>query len=311
MHQSLAASSVRQRSSFKRRMSIWRRRLVPYTFLTPFYLLFLLFLCAPLVYAFYLSLFTDRLVGGTVFSGIQNYLRAFRDGAFWEGVGHMLLLGIVQIPLMLGLALIFSFLIDAKTTPLRRLFRIGFFLPYAIPSVIAALLWGYLYGPSFGLFTQIEQALHLPTINLLNATWILPSIGNIVTWQYTGYNMIIIYAALQSIPPELTEAACVDGANAWQIATRIKIPLLAPAIILTGIFSIIGTLQLFNEPQILSTLAPTIVGDHYTPSIYAYSLAFSEQEYNYSAAISFVLALIAFCCSSLFMYVTNRRGGRS
>lgn len=223
----------------------------------------------------------------------------------------MLLLGIIQIPVMLGLALIFALIIDAKTTPLRGLFRTGFFLPYAIPSVIAALLWGYLYGPSFGLFTQIEQALHFTPLNFLTSSWMLTAIGNIVTWQYTGYNMIIMYAALQSIPPELDEAAVMDGANSWQIAFSIKIPLVAPAIILTGIFSIIGTLQLFNEPQILYTVAPTIIGDHYTPSIYAYNLAFSDQEFNYSAVISFVLAFIAFCCSAAFMYITNRRGDRS
>lgn len=304
-------SSRSQRASSKRKGRPWRQRLIPYAFLAPFYLLFLLFICVPLVYAFNLSLFRDRLVGGTVFTGLQSYVQAVRDSAFWEGVAHMLLLGVVQIPVMLGLALLFALLIDARTTPLRRLFRVGFFLPYAIPSVVAALLWGYLYGPLFGLFTQIEQALHLSPLNLLSASWILPSIGNIVTWQYTGYNMIIIYAALQSIPPELAEAAVMDGASAWQIATRIKIPLIAPAFILTGIFSIIGTLQLFNEPQILSTLAPTVIGNNYTPSIYAYNLAFSNQEYNYAAAISFVLAFLAFCFSSAFMYLTNRRGGRS
>ncbi len=311
MYDTVARPETVQRQSGRRKVLSWQQRYMPYIFLAPFYILFLFFTCLPLFYAFYLSLYTDRIVGGTVFSGLKNYLQAFSDSSFWGGVGHILLLGIVQIPIMLGLGLLFALLIDVKTTPLRRVFRIGFFLPYAIPSVVAALLWGYLYGPSFGFFTQVEQALHLQVLNVLTTSWMPISIGNILTWQYTGYNMIIIYAALQTIPAELDDAARVDGSSLWTIATKIKIPLVAPALVLTGIFSIIGTLQLFNEPQILGTLAPTIIGDHYTPSIYAYNLAFSDQEYNYSAAISFVLAFIAFCCSSIFMYLTNRRGANS
>lgn len=134
----------------------------------------------------------------------------------------------------------------------------------------------------------------------------LPSIGNIVTWQYTGYNMIIMYAALQAVPSEVYEAARVDGATGWGIALRIKIPLIVPAIVLTCVFSIIGSLQLFNEPQIMSTLAPNVIQDHYTPNLYAYTLAFTNQQYNYSAAISFLLGTVVFVCSYIFMLATNR-----
>ncbi len=138
----------------------------------------------------------------------------------------------------------------------------------------------------------------------------LPAIGNIVTWQYTGYNMIIMYAALQAIPPDLYEAALVDGATGWEVARYIKIPLIAPAIVLTCVFSIIGSLQLFTEPSIMSTLAPTVIQDHYTPNLYAYTLAFTNQQYNYSAAISFTLGAIVFVCSYIFMFATNRGRAR-
>jgi multiple sugar transport system permease protein len=134
----------------------------------------------------------------------------------------------------------------------------------------------------------------------------LASIGNIVTWQWTGYNMIILYAALQAIPPDLYEAALVDGATGWKVARYIKIPLIAPALVLTCVFSIIGSLQLFTEPQLMSTLASNVIGDHYTPNLYAYTLAFNDQQYNYSAAISFTLGAIVFICSYIFMFATNR-----
>jgi multiple sugar transport system permease protein len=303
----LAVSTMKQKRVLLRRYR-WRQRVVlPYLFLAPFLLLFLLFFILPLGYALGISFYADRLVGGTVFVGSQNYLQAFQDSSFWEGVRRMLLFMVVQVPVMLCLALIFALILDSGVAKLRTLFRLGFFLPYAIPSVVSALLWGYLYSPSFGPFAQIASSLHLPAPGFLTDSGMLASIGNIVTWQWTGYNMIILYAALQAIPPELYEAALVDGATGWKVARYIKIPLIAPALVLTCVFSIIGSLQLFNEPSIMFTLAPNVIGDHYTPNLYAYNLAFNDQQYNYSAAISFTLGAIVFVCSYVFMLATNRR----
>lgn len=307
-HSTVAVSTMKQKRVLMHWYR-WRQRVVlPYLFLTPFLILFLLFFILPLGYALGISLFADRLVGGTVFVGGQNYLQAFQDGSFWEGVRRMLLFMVIQVPVMLCLALLFALILDSGVTKLRTLFRLGFFLPYAIPSVVSALLWGYLYSPSFGPFAQVASALHLPAPGFLTESGMLASIGNIVTWQWTGYNMIIMYAALQAIPPELYEAALVDGATGWKVARYIKIPLIAPALVLSCVFSIIGSLQLFNEPQIMNTIAPTVIGDHYTPNLYAYTLAFTNQQYNYSAAISFTLGAIVFVCSYVFMIATNRRG---
>lgn len=303
----LTMSSLAQRHSAVLRWHLWRRQVgVPYLFLTPFLLFFLLFFIVPLGYALSISLFADRLVGGTVFVGSQNYLQAFQDGAFWDGVRRMLLLLVVQVPIMLGLALTFALLLDSGVARLRSLFRLAFFLPFAIPSVVSALLWGYLYSPNLGPFVQLASAFHFPSPGFLTESGMLASLGNIVTWEYTGYNMIIMFAALQAIPPDLHEAARVDGATGWDIARHIKIPLIAPALILTCIFSIIGTLQLFTEPQIMRAIAPTVIGDHYTPNLYAYTLAFTNQQYNYSAAISFMLGAVVFVCSYIFMLATNR-----
>jgi multiple sugar transport system permease protein len=289
------------------RGSRWRQQeWVPYLFLLPFMVLFVIFLVLPLFYALGISVFETRLVGGTAFVGLENYLRAFGDANFWQGVRRMVLFGIFQVPIMLGLALVFALVLDSGTVWLRNLFRLGFYLPYAVPSVVAALIWGYLYGPSFGPFTQLAELLNFPAPNFLSNTWMLASIANIVTWTFTGYNMIIMYAALQSLPAELDDAAAVDGAKGWQIALYIKVPLIRAAIFLTVIFSIIGTLQLFTEPRIMFAIAPQVIGDHYTPNLYAYTLAFTNQEYNYSAAISFVLGAVVVVFSYTFMLLTNR-----
>jgi len=277
------------------------RKLIPYLFLSPFLLGFILFLVYPLFYALNLSMYRNRLIGGITFVGLDNYVKAFQDKNFWEGVRNVLVFGAMQIPVMLGLALLFALLLDGKLIRRQTIFRLGFFLPFAVPSVVAALMWGYFYGQSFGPIAQIATALHLQPPQFLTPSGILPSIANISTWQYTGYNMLIIFAALKGVPEELYEAAKVDGASDLQIALRIRIPIIMPAIALTAIFSIIGTLQLFNEPNILGAVAPTVMNSHFTPNIYVYNLAFSNRQFDYSAAIAFTLALVTAAASSLVL----------
>ena len=285
----------------------FEKNATPYLFLTPFLIGFVLFLVYPLIYALNLSMYRNRLIGGITFVGLDNYVKAFQDQNFWEGVRNVLVFGAMQIPVMLGLALVFALILDGKLIRRQTIFRLGFFLPFAVPSVVAALMWGYFYGQSFGPLAQIATALHLQPPQFLTPTGILPSIANISTWQYTGYNMLILFAALKGIPEELYEAAKVDGANDLQIALRIRIPIIMPALALTAIFSIIGTLQLFNEPNILGAVAPTVMNSHFTPNIYVYNLAFSNRQFDYSAAIAFTLALVTAVASSLVLFSAFRK----
>jgi multiple sugar transport system permease protein len=309
---SLSEISVRRDASPRPRKEnfFWSklsRKATPYLFLTPFLVGFLVFMVYPLIYAFNLSLYNKKIIGGVTFVGLENYVKAFQDANFWEGVRNVLVFGVLQIPIMLGLALLFATLIDSGVIRRVSIFRLVYFLPFAVPNVVAALIWGYFYGQSFGPIAQLANALHLQPPIFLTAQGIIPSIANISVWQYTGYNMLIIYAAMKAIPTELYEAAKVDGANEWQIAFNIRIPLVMPAILLTFIFSIIGTLQLFNEPNVLKTVAPTAMNGHFTPNLYVYSLAFANQQFSYSAAISFTLALVTAVVSSLVLFVIFRR----
>lgn len=284
-----------------------RRALVPYAFLAPFFVVFLIFLVLPLVFALNISLYSSRLIGGTVFSGLENYTRAFLDPAFFGGLRRVAIFFVLQVPVMLALATILALLLDSTVLYFKKLFRIGFFLPYAIPSIIAALMWGYLYGPTFGPLAQFGRLVDVATPNLLSEFWMLPALANIVTWQWTGYNMLILYAALQAVPADLRGAAMVDGATQRQFAWHVKLPLIRPALVLTMVFSIIGSLQLFNEPAILQQIAPRTIHGAYTPNLYAYNLAFINQEFNYSAAVSFVLGVVVFIMSYGFMIRANRR----
>jgi multiple sugar transport system permease protein len=288
--------------------------MAPYLFLLPFTLLFILFFIIPILYAIYQSLFRSQRSGlglgaATIsFNGLNNYLDVVHDPNFFSSLGRVLLYGIVQVPIMLILALVLALLLDSAVVRLKAFFRVAFFVPFAIPGIIAALLWAFFYQPVFSPIDKAFVALGLPAPDFLGPGTVLWAIANIATWTYAGYNMLIIFAALQAIPSEIYESARVDGATGWRVAWSIKIPLVAPALILTCIFSIVGTLQLFAEPQVLSAISNN-VSTSYTPVFYAYTTAFGNNNYYYAAALSVVLAVITCIFSFSVLRVTQRQAG--
>jgi multiple sugar transport system permease protein len=284
-----------------------KQRLAAYLFLVPFFVVFLTMLVVPLAYSGYLSLFESKLIGGEVFAGVANYLRALSDSAFLAGLGRVGLFFVIQVPIMLSLALFFALALDSARARGSKGIRLLIYMPYAVPAVVATLMWGYLYGPDFGPIAQISRAAGLGTPDFLSAGAILGSMMNIVTWEFVGYNMIIMYAALRSIPAELYEAAEIDGAGQFRLAWSVKIPAIRPAIMLTVIFSIIGSFQLFAEPSLLNAIAPSAISNSFTPNYYAYNLAFINQELNYAAAIAFLLGVVIAIVSYAVQLAGERR----
>jgi multiple sugar transport system permease protein len=274
-------------------------------FVGPFMIIFALVLIAPVIYSIYLSLFKDQLVGGNSFVGFDNYAQALGDARFWESLGRVTLFLIVQVPIMLALALAAALALDSARLYISSFFRIAIFLPYAVPAVVATLMWGFIYGTQFGLVGDLNNFLGTAFAPLSN-TWVLASVGNIVTWEFVGYNMLLFYAALRVIPVDLYEAAELDGAGALRIIRSIKLPALRPAIVIGTIFSIIGSFQLFNEPNILQSLAPNSITTFFTPNMYAYNLSFSGQQYNYSATIAIIVGLL----TAVIAYVVQLTGSR-
>ena len=274
-------------------------------FVGPFMIIFALVLIAPVIYSIYLSLFKDQLIGGNSFVGLDNYAQALGDARFWESLGRVTLFLIVQVPIMLVLALAAALALDSARLYISSFFRIAIFLPYAVPAVVATLMWGFIYGTQFGLVGDLNDFLGTAFAPLSN-TWVLASVGNIVTWEFVGYNMLLFYAALRVIPVDLYEAAELDGAGALRIIRNIKLPALRPAIVIGTIFSIIGSFQLFNEPNILQSLAPNAITTYFTPNMYAYNLSFSGQQYNYSATIAIIVGLL----TAAIAYVVQLTGSR-
>ncbi len=273
-----------------------------YIFLAPFLLLFLAFFLFPIVYAFIMSLQTSRGLS-SVYVGFHNYEVALHDTDFWSAIARMVYFGVIQVTTMLLAALVSALLLDSPFAHARRFYRLLYFLPYAVPGVVGAILWGYLYAPTIGPLQAILNALGLH-ISLLNTNIILYSIMNMVSWGWIGYNMTIYTSGLAAISPQLYEAARMDGANELWLAIRVKVPLLRPLLVLTSVMSIIGTLQIFSEPYILSSL--TSIPFSYTPNLDIYNTAFSFGAFNYAATLAVLLTVITCVASSLFLYVIRR-----
>lgn len=278
-----------------------RKSRAAYLFIAPFVLFFVAFYLVPVFYAVYLSLFTRKRVGvgqppQEVFSWFDNYARAFQDGEFLRSLLNVLLFGVIQVPIMIGLALLLALALDTYKGPLLRFFRTAFYLPYTLPTIIAGLLWGYLYSREISPFNQMLGT----KIDFFDPTGLFFSIGNIVTWTWTGYNMVTLYASLQNVSQELYEAARIDGATPGQIARFIKVPLLRPTLVLTLIFSVIGTSQIFSEPFILKS-SGNYIPDNITPNTYLY-LAFSRDgNFYYAATLALILGFITFAFSGAFL----------
>ena len=289
-------------------------RAAPYAFVTPAVILYALVLLVPIGYTVYLSVEKTQVSGlglglgarRQVFAGLANYASAIRDAAFLSSLLRVVVYSLILVPVMLGLALLFALLLDARRVRFQRFSRLSIFLPYAVPTVIATLLWGFLYLPAVSPFPAILGKLGLSMPNLFTTHVALLSVANIGVWGGTGFNMIVMYTALRAVPSELYEAARIDGASQAQIALRIKIPMIAPALVLTGVFSIIATLQVFNEPQTLAPLTNTISPD-WMPLMRVYDLAFNDNNSYQAAALSVIIAAVMFVGSYLLLRLSSRR----
>ncbi|KQW06509.1 ABC transporter permease [Leifsonia sp. Root4] len=279
-------------------------------FIAPFVVLFAVFLVGPILIAIVNSLFSEQSSGlgfggsEVLFVGLDNFARALADSDFVTSFGRVVLFGVVQVPIMLAISVVLALLFDSGLVAGSRFFQLTVFLPYAVPGVIAALLWGFLYQPSVSPIIQGLASIGID-VNLLAPGTVLWSIANVATWSTVGINMIILFSALQALPRELYEAAKLDGAGQIRIALGIKLPMIAPALLLTTVSSIIGTLQLFNEPQVLKSITANISSD-YTPNMAIYAASTLGKDSHLSSAMAILLGLATLIISLIVLKATNR-----
>ncbi|MFC7406068.1 carbohydrate ABC transporter permease [Georgenia alba] len=292
-----------------------RHRAAPWLLLSPFLVLFVICYVIPIAIAVWQSLLTVERSGllgedgvTTRFAGFENYLTALANENFIASIWRMILFGVVQVTVMIVAATVLALLLESASARWPGLFRTAYFLPYGIPGVIATILWSFLYIPGLSPIIDVLGMVGIQ-VDFLAPELVLWSIANIVTWTYTGYNMLIIIAQLKSVPTEVYEAARIDGAGAFRVAMSIQLPLIRPAVLLTVIFSIIGTLQLFAEPRVLAPLSSGIDSE-YTPNLSAYTYAFQYNEFGVAAAQAVIIAVAAFVLSFVTLALASRGGRR-
>jgi multiple sugar transport system permease protein len=269
-----------------------RRSLLPLFLLAPGMVLFLLFTIAPGIYAVYLSFRKTQVGGGLlgdqnpteIFAGLQNYRDAFADPEFWHSILRMLTVAVIGVPATIVIATLLALCLDAKRARLVGIARLAIFLPYAVPGVVASLLWGFIYLPAT---SPIGGA----AVDYFGSRAVFFSVANVAVWGVLGFNMVVIYTSLRGLPRELFEAAELDGASERQIALRVKLPLLAPTLTLVTVFSLIGALQLFNEPTTLKPIANAITST-WVPLMRVYTDAFVNNDIYQGAATSFLLIVM-------------------
>ncbi|MGW0332291.1 carbohydrate ABC transporter permease [Streptomyces sp. NPDC003011] len=290
-----------------------RGRSAPYWFLVPTLVLFAAFTVIPIGYAVWLSLHKVKIKGiglgagarSEVWNGLGNYADVLHDSEFGHSVLRAFGYGLIVVPMMLGLALLFALMLDTPRARSATFARLAIFLPYAVPGIIAALMWGFLYLPDVSPFYYVLRKLGLPQPDLFDGGNLYMSFANIAVWGGTGFNMIVIYTALRAIPKDIYEAARIDGASDLTIALRIKIPIVAPSLVLTLFFSVIATLQVFTEPMALRPLTNGL-STTWSPLMAIYDSAFLRSDIYGASATAVVLALATFVVSFTLLRISDR-----
>ena len=231
---------------------------VPYLFLGPALALLLVFFVLPLGAALLMS-FTDfdiYAIGdpdSMRWVGLANYLTLVQSAAFWQALKNTTYFVVVAVPLSIATSLGAALALNSKAVFLKPLFRLGFFAPVVTTLVAVAVVWRYVYHPSYGLLNWALGGLGISPVDWLNhPLFAMPALVLLAVWKNFGYNMMIFLAALQSIPPDLSEAATLDGASWWQELWNITLPQLWPTTTFVTLMTLIGYFQFFAEPYVMT-----------------------------------------------------------
>ncbi|MFG3440455.1 carbohydrate ABC transporter permease [Nonomuraea sp. NPDC047897] len=272
------------------RRSFVTKRNVPYLLVLPALVGFMVFKAYPILAAMYISLTTGAGAARS-FVGLDNYVRLVNDPLFWTSLGNTGLILVVQVPIMLLLALLLALGLNSPLVRLRGLWRLGVFMPSLTGLVAYGVMFSVILRKDAGLLNWLLSLFGVDPIDWLGSPfWARIAIVIALTWHYTGYNAVIYLAGLQSIPKDLYEAAMVDGAGSARRFWSITVPQLRPILLLTVVLSTIGTLQLFDEPFVLTGGGPD--NSTLTISLYLYQNGFRYFDFGYAAAIAYALTLI-------------------
>jgi lactose/L-arabinose transport system permease protein len=277
----------------------------PYIFISPFYILFAVFMLYPLLFSLYISFTEWNGIGDMRWIGLQNYKDLVKDEVFLQSLLNALILFVMYVPIMLFLALLFAVILNSGYVRAQRFFRTILITPYITSLVAIGFTFVMLFDRDYGLLNMFLQSIGIAKVNWLGSVWgARIALTVLVIWRWVGYNMIIMLAGLQNIPHELYEAATIDGANKVQSFFRITMPMMKPVLLFTAILSTVGTFMLFVEPLVLTKGGP--INSTITPIMYLYQQSFNYLKFGYASSMAYVFFLLIFIASLIQVKVFGK-----
>ncbi len=271
----------------------------PYLFISPFYILFLIFGIYPILFSLYLSFTEWKGLGPIKFVGLRNFELLLKDKLFWHSMTNGVILFFMYVPIMTFMALVLAVLLNSKRVRGFRLFRTLLFIPYIMNIVAAGFTFRLLLNQKYGLVNALLGVFNIAPVPWLESIWGgRVSLCLLVIWAWLGYNMVLMLAGLQTIPGELTEAALIDGASPTQAFFYITIPLMRPVILFSVVLSTMGSFNLFSEIYNL-TNGGGPVNATITPVIVIFNQAFRDFRLGYASATAYLYFIILFVLTLL------------
>jgi len=286
-----------------------KRNKVAYVYIAPFYVLFAIFGLFPIAAGLYISFFRWDGLTAMRFQGFGNYVNLMSDRMFWTALSNTAIIGLIShIPILFG-GLVLAYILNSKLVKGENIFKTFYFMPMVTSAVAISIVWQNMFGYHFGIINYVLGLFGIQQIGWLIGTGDFVNVAVIImfSWRWIGWNMVIYLAGMQGINNDVYESATIDGAGHVQMFFKITMPLLKPVIVFTVIQSIIGTLNLFTEPMVLTSGlsgGPNNSG----MTIMMYLLSRAPQGgtlFGYASAIAYVITIIAMVLSITLMWVSN------
>lgn len=278
------------------------RNRAAYGFLVPYLLIFAIFWIWPIISSFWMS-FQNTRVNPWVFNPGMNWGRLFSDPAFYNALKNTMIILVIQVPVMITLATVIAVLLNSPLLKARGIFRFAFFAPVVVGEVAYAAVFRLMFNLDFGIINKLLNKVGIPSISwFAEAPFAMALLIIAVTWRWAGYNAIIILSGLQSIPEDVYEAATLDRVSKFRQFIYITLPLLRPVILFCVVLSIIGSMQLFTEPYLITNRGGPGGGTE-TLGLFLYRQGFASLNFGYASAIAYTMAGLAIMISLLNLWL--------
>lgn len=264
------------------------KRIIPYIFIAPYVVHFLVFISFPVIFSFVLMFHEWNIISPMEYVGLNNFYRLINDSVFFKSLLNTIIFLVIHIPLQIIVALFFAVMLNQKVRFIG-FFRAAYFLPVIVSGVVVTILWQQLYGYETGLLNRILMSAGLDKVSwLVNPHLAMPSIALMATWKNVGLYIVLFLVGLQTVPGHLYESAEIEGANAWQKFYHITLPMINPTLFLVVILSTIGGFSLFIEPYVMTGGGP--LNSTISAVLYIYKQGFFYYHMGYAATLGFFFA---------------------